>query len=122
MEQPIELASIVGERLIVSYLKDASSLARTFDLAGNELAPVELAGIGSVTGLHRRSPAIPRRSTASRASTARRRSSGSTPRRVSTVFAAPEISSIPSASRSSSGSTRRRTARGCRCSSSAART
>jgi prolyl oligopeptidase len=49
-EQPIELVSIVGERLIVSYLKDASSVARTFDLAGKALAPVELAGIGSVTG------------------------------------------------------------------------
>ena len=49
-EQPIELASIVGERLIVSYLKDASSQARTFDLAGNEQAPVALSGIGSVGG------------------------------------------------------------------------
>jgi len=49
-EQPIDGASIVGERLILSYLKDASSLARTFDLEGTELAPVELAGIGSVSG------------------------------------------------------------------------
>ncbi len=49
-EQPIDGASIVGERLILTYLRDASSVARTFDLAGNELAPIELAGIGSVSG------------------------------------------------------------------------
>src|SRR5690606_35840749 len=49
-EQPIDSASIVGERLILSYLKDASALARTFDLSGNEQAPVELGGIGSVGG------------------------------------------------------------------------
>lgn len=49
-EQPIDGASIVGARLILSYLKDASSLARTFDLQGRELAPVELGGIGSVGG------------------------------------------------------------------------
>src|SRR5690606_37661689 len=40
MDQPIDGASIVGDRLIVSYLKDASSLARTFDLTGKELAPI----------------------------------------------------------------------------------
>jgi prolyl oligopeptidase len=50
MAQPIDGAAIVGERLIVSYLKDASSIARTFDLAGRELAPVELGGIGSAAG------------------------------------------------------------------------
>jgi prolyl oligopeptidase len=49
-EQPIDGASIIGDRMIVSYLKDASSLARTFDLAGRELAPIELAGIGTVSG------------------------------------------------------------------------
>src|SRR5690606_24334851 len=49
-EQPIDGASIVGDRLILSYLKDASSLARTFDLRGRDLAPVELGGIGSVGG------------------------------------------------------------------------
>ncbi|HYD25892.1 MAG TPA: prolyl oligopeptidase family serine peptidase [Croceibacterium sp.] len=48
--QPIELASIVGERLIVSYLEHASSVARTFDLGGRELAPIALAGLGSVSG------------------------------------------------------------------------
>ncbi len=49
-EEPIDGASIVGERLILSYLKDASSAARTFDLAGREGAPVELGGLGSVGG------------------------------------------------------------------------
>lgn len=50
VEQPIELASIVGDKLILSYLKDASALVRTFDLAGKEFAPIALAGIGSVSG------------------------------------------------------------------------
>src|SRR5690606_9960397 len=36
--------------LIVSYLEDASSQARTFDLAGKPLAPVALTGLGSVSG------------------------------------------------------------------------
>src|SRR5690606_21974589 len=49
-EEPIDGASIVGERLILSYLKDASSMVRTFDLAGREGAPVELGGLGSVGG------------------------------------------------------------------------
>ncbi|BBC72519.1 prolyl endopeptidase [Altererythrobacter sp. B11] len=49
-EQPIDGASIVGNELIVSYLKDASSLARVFDLSGQEKAPIELGGIGSVGG------------------------------------------------------------------------
>ncbi|MBO9516691.1 MAG: S9 family peptidase [Porphyrobacter sp.] len=49
-EQPIDSASIVGDRLVLSYLKDATALARTFDLSGKELAPVELTGLGSVAG------------------------------------------------------------------------
>jgi prolyl oligopeptidase len=49
-EEPIDGAAIVGDRLILSYLKDASALARTFDLAGRELAPIALSGIGSVSG------------------------------------------------------------------------
>lgn len=48
--QPIELASIVGERLVVSYLRDASSQARTFGLSGKEQGQIALAGIGSVGG------------------------------------------------------------------------
>jgi len=47
-EQPIDGASIIGDRLILSYLRDASSAARTFDLAGKEQAGIDLPGIGSV--------------------------------------------------------------------------
>jgi len=50
MEQPIDGASLVGDELIVSYLKDASSLARVFTPSGEEKAPMELGGIGSVGG------------------------------------------------------------------------
>lgn len=49
-EQPIDGASIVGDRLILSYLQDASSVARTFDLGGKALGQIDLAGIGSVGG------------------------------------------------------------------------
>ena len=49
-EQPIDGAAIIGDRLILSYLKDASSQARVFDLAGKEQAPIALPGIGSVGG------------------------------------------------------------------------
>ena len=50
MAETIDGISLVGGRLIVSYLKDASSLAREFDLTGKELPPVKLDGIGSVAG------------------------------------------------------------------------
>jgi prolyl oligopeptidase len=49
-EEPIDGTALVGARLILSYLKDASALARTFELTGEERASVELAGIGSVAG------------------------------------------------------------------------
>jgi len=48
--ETVDSISLVGGRLIVSYLKDASSLARVFDLAGKEQAPVALDGIGSASG------------------------------------------------------------------------
>ncbi len=50
MSETIDGVSLVAGRLIVSYLKDASSLARVFDIAGNEQAPIALEGIGSVGG------------------------------------------------------------------------
>ncbi|HEU4651965.1 MAG TPA: prolyl oligopeptidase family serine peptidase [Croceibacterium sp.] len=97
MEQPVELASIVGERLIVSYLKDASSLARTFDLAGNERAPVELTGIGSVTGFGGE-PGDPETfysfASFNRPATIFRLDTATG---VSTIFAAPEIRFDPEA-------------------------
>src|SRR5690606_7350255 len=49
-EQPIDGASIVGDRMILAYRKAASSLATMFDPQDRELAPVELGGIGSVGG------------------------------------------------------------------------
>jgi prolyl oligopeptidase len=42
--------SVVGERFFASYLKDARSVVRTFDLRGKPLAEVELPGIGTVGG------------------------------------------------------------------------
>lgn len=49
-EQPIAGASLVGGHLIVDYLEDASSAAYVFDLAGNPVREIELAGIGSAGG------------------------------------------------------------------------
>ncbi|TIX50414.1 prolyl oligopeptidase family serine peptidase [Alteraurantiacibacter aquimixticola] len=49
-EQPIDGASIVGDRLVLSYLQDASSVARIHTLDGEAAGEVELAGIGSVGG------------------------------------------------------------------------
>lgn len=120
-EQPIDGATIVGDRLILAYLKDASSAVRTFDLAGKEQAPIDLGGIGSVSGFtgkpgdgetfysftsFNRPPTVFRLDT----------SSGAT-----SIFAQPDVSFDPP-SWSSSASTLRRTARGCRCSSCAVRT
>ena len=48
--QPIDGASIVGDRLVLTYLRDASSVARLFTLDGAPAGEVELAGIGSVGG------------------------------------------------------------------------
>jgi prolyl oligopeptidase len=42
--------SVVGERFFASYLKDARSVVRTFDLQGKPLAEVELPGIGTAGG------------------------------------------------------------------------
>jgi prolyl oligopeptidase len=41
---------VVGERFFASYLKDARSVVRTFDLRGKPLAEVSLPGIGSAGG------------------------------------------------------------------------
>src|SRR5690606_23500967 len=43
-------ASMVGDTVFVSYLKDASALVRRFSLAGEERGSVTLPGIGSVSG------------------------------------------------------------------------
>ena len=49
-ENSIESASIVGDRLILSYLQDAKSLVQVFDLTGKELKTIELPGIGTASG------------------------------------------------------------------------
>jgi prolyl oligopeptidase len=43
-------ASVVGERFFASYLKDARSVVRTYDLAGKPLTEIELPGIGTAGG------------------------------------------------------------------------
>ncbi len=49
-DQPIDGASIIGDKLVLSYLQDASSVARIFTLDGVAAGEVELGGIGSVGG------------------------------------------------------------------------
>ena len=48
--EPIASASIVGDKLVVSYLKDAASRAEVFSLAGDPLRQIELGGIGTASG------------------------------------------------------------------------
>ena len=50
-DDPIAGASIIGNRLVVKYMKDASSRAVYYDLDGRETGALELPGIGSVVGL-----------------------------------------------------------------------
>jgi prolyl oligopeptidase len=49
-DQPIDGASIIGDKLVLSYLQDASSVVRIFTLDGEEAGEVELGGIGTVGG------------------------------------------------------------------------
>lgn len=49
-EDSIESATMVGDSLIVSYLKDAKSLVKVFDLAGKPVREVDLPGIGTAKG------------------------------------------------------------------------
>ncbi|WP_407675091.1 prolyl oligopeptidase family serine peptidase [Pelagerythrobacter marinus] len=49
-EQPIDGASIVGDKLIVTYLKDATTRAAVFDLQGNPLDDIELGELGTAGG------------------------------------------------------------------------
>jgi len=45
-------ASVVGHRLIASYLRDARSIVKLFGLDGKAAGEVPLPGIGTVAGLH----------------------------------------------------------------------
>jgi prolyl oligopeptidase len=46
----LQSVSVVGERFFASYLRDARSVVRTFDLRGKFLSEVELPGIGTAGG------------------------------------------------------------------------
>ncbi len=48
--EPIDSVSIVGDRLIVTYLKDAASRAEVFMLDGKPDRVIELGGIGTAAG------------------------------------------------------------------------
>jgi prolyl oligopeptidase len=50
MSESIEAASFVGGRLIATYLRDAKSLVRVFDVSGKLLHEVPLPGEGTVDG------------------------------------------------------------------------
>ncbi len=49
-EDKLENVSVVGERFIAGYLKDAQSLVRLFELNGKPAGVIPLAGIGTVGG------------------------------------------------------------------------
>ncbi len=49
-EQPIEGASIVGDRLLVNYLKDATSRAEVLSLDGKPLKELALGTLGTASG------------------------------------------------------------------------
>jgi prolyl oligopeptidase len=49
-EQPIAGASLIGDKLVLQYLKDAASRAVVFDRNGKQLREIELAGLGSASG------------------------------------------------------------------------
>ncbi|MCC6828409.1 MAG: S9 family peptidase [Novosphingobium sp.] len=52
--ETLERGSIVGTQLILSYLKDASTRAVIFDLAGKTVRTIALNGIGTVSGFEGR--------------------------------------------------------------------
>ncbi len=51
-DQPIDGASIVGDRLVVTYLKDATTRAATFGLDGKPLGDIKLGALGTAGGLN----------------------------------------------------------------------
>ncbi|MEY2550095.1 MAG: prolyl oligopeptidase, partial [Verrucomicrobiota bacterium] len=46
----LEDAEVVGDRFIASYLKDAHSAVRLFDLGGKEAGEIKLPGLGTASG------------------------------------------------------------------------
>lgn len=53
-EETINAASLVGGRLIISYLKDAASRALIFDFAGQRVDEIRLNGLGTAAGFRGR--------------------------------------------------------------------
>jgi prolyl oligopeptidase len=51
-ESTIKSASLVRDQFIVSYLKDAHSEVRVFDLSGESAGSIDLPGIGSASGFY----------------------------------------------------------------------
>ncbi|WP_228243614.1 prolyl oligopeptidase family protein [Porphyrobacter sp. GA68] len=49
-EQPIAGASLIGDKLIVQYLRDAASRAQVFDLQGQPVREIAMDGLGSASG------------------------------------------------------------------------
>ena len=49
-QETINAASLVGDRLVVSYLKDAASRALIFELRGNRVDEISLNGLGTANG------------------------------------------------------------------------
>ena len=49
-DEKLEQGTIIGDQLVLSYLKDATSRALVFDLAGRQVRALELNGIGTAAG------------------------------------------------------------------------
>jgi len=49
-DNPISGASIIGDKLVVEFMQDASSRAVYYDLDGNRTGELDLPGIGSIAG------------------------------------------------------------------------
>ena len=115
--ETLQRVSLVGDRFIASYLKDAASRVTSFDLSGGSPRAIDapaLSTLGGFEGLRgdpetfyrARISRIRARSIATTCVPARARCSGS-----------PRSDSIRTLSRRSRSSLRARTARACRCSS-----
>ncbi|HEV8185171.1 MAG TPA: prolyl oligopeptidase family serine peptidase, partial [Chthoniobacterales bacterium] len=49
-EEKLESVSVVGDRFIANYLKDAYSVVRLFELSGKSTGEIELPGLGTASG------------------------------------------------------------------------
>ena len=116
--ETLESVDVVGDHFLASYLKDAHTLVRVFDLKGRQVRDVELPGLGTATGFAGRRkyqgdflPATPR-SPCRRPSTVTR-----SPRAKARSGVSPSSSSTRATTRPPRSSTRARMAPRSRCSS-----